>query len=426
MSPPISAPAKTRALALGSRATARTASASGRFADQRNSVYGDVFTANVVAVRFRDGPDGHLPDLGTTSHDNDALAVDLLERIHQLHVTHNRQFLEVFDQSLRPDCNTTSKYVRASSGRFSRISTELISPSCCAITPVNWCSTPVLPTGVNHHPDRLIPHRVFSVVTSSRQYKTQARMKHGAHGFEPRCLGGALLPILASGTGGQRYLAVPVPGNLDTVTIMLTAAGLLLRGLLIYGFVQFDISERSSTLVTVGYTGFYILDYFVFSREFLTATVHLVFFLAVVKNPDRQNHRDHRLHRRDCVSGTARGGHSLYQFQLLHVPGDGICDLPWRRSRAARSGAPCTRPPRRHASGSSGFRHAWRRFRYWVTAGILALTGGLFFLLPRTADAAFSRVLVAPHPYSGVFEPGDPRGYRRKLKTLRGLRCTFG
>ena len=30
-----------------------------------------------------------------------------------------------------------------------------------------------------------------------------------------------------------------------------------------------------------------------------------------------------------------------------------------------------------------------------VSLGILALTGGLFFLLPRTADAAFSRLI--PH-----------------------------
>ena len=47
----------------------------------------------------------------------------------------------------------------------------------------------------------------------------------------------SLLGLVASG-----YLAVAGSGFLDAPTIMLTAAGLLLRGLLIYGFVQFEIS----------------------------------------------------------------------------------------------------------------------------------------------------------------------------------------
>ena len=37
-------------------------------------------------------------------------------------------------------------------GQFSRISTEVMSPSCRAITPVNWCSTPVLPMACTTRP----------------------------------------------------------------------------------------------------------------------------------------------------------------------------------------------------------------------------------------------------------------------------------
>src|SRR6266568_4706318 len=88
----------------------------------------------------------------------------------------------------------------------------------------------------------------------------------------------SLLGLVASG-----YLAVAGSGYLDAPTVVLTAAGLLLRGMLIYGLVRLEISERASTLVTIGYTGFYVLDYFFVSREFLPATVHLVFFLAVMK-----------------------------------------------------------------------------------------------------------------------------------------------
>src|SRR5262249_37224303 len=86
----------------------------------------------------------------------------------------------------------------------------------------------------------------------------------------------SLLGLVASG-----YLAVAGSGYLDAPTILLTAAGLLLRGLLIYDIARLNITERATTIATVAYTGFYVLDYFLLSHEFLSATVHLVFFLAV-------------------------------------------------------------------------------------------------------------------------------------------------
>src|ERR1700730_14620637 len=80
----------------------------------------------------------------------------------------------------------------------------------------------------------------------------------------------ALLGLVTSG-----YLAVAGSGYLDTPTVALTTAGLLLRGLLIFGWVRLDLSERATTLITLSYTGFFVLDYFLLSRDFLTATVHL-------------------------------------------------------------------------------------------------------------------------------------------------------
>src|SRR5437764_15220617 len=87
----------------------------------------------------------------------------------------------------------------------------------------------------------------------------------------------SLLGLMASG-----YLAVAGSGYLDTPTVALTTAGLLLRGLLICGAWRFEISERATTLATIAYAGFFLADYFLISRDFLTATVHLVFFLAVI------------------------------------------------------------------------------------------------------------------------------------------------
>src|ERR1700682_2362950 len=68
ISPPMSEPASTSARARGSPAP-----------------------AHVVAVGLGDGADRDLTDLGAAAHDDDALAVDHLQRLHELHIAHDRQ-----------------------------------------------------------------------------------------------------------------------------------------------------------------------------------------------------------------------------------------------------------------------------------------------------------------------------------------------
>src|SRR5260370_31076397 len=98
----------------------------------------------------------------------------------------------------------------------------------------------------------------------------------------------SLLGLVASG-----YLAVAGSGYLDAPTVALTTAGLVLRGLLICGLFRFEISERASTIITVAYAVFFVADYFLLSRDFLAATVHLLFFLAVMKILTARTNRDY-------------------------------------------------------------------------------------------------------------------------------------
>src|SRR5689334_13691278 len=98
----------------------------------------------------------------------------------------------------------------------------------------------------------------------------------------------ALLGLVTSG-----YLAVAGSGYLDSPTVALTTAGLFLRGLWICGIARFEISERATTIITIGYAAFFLLDYLVLSREFLPATVHLLFFLAVMKILTARTNRDY-------------------------------------------------------------------------------------------------------------------------------------
>jgi transglutaminase-like putative cysteine protease len=197
------------------------------------------------------------------------------------------------------------------------------------------------------------------------------------------------LGLVASG-----YLAVAGSGYLDLPTIVLTAAALVLRGLLIYGFVRLEISERATTFATIGYTGFYVLDYFLISRDFLAATVHLVFFLAVVKILTARTQRDHLytavIAFLELVAAAILSiNFNFFLFLTLYLL-FAIAALTSGEIRRSMYKAPATA-----RSGLRRFHPRLAVLSVSVSVGILALTAGLFFLLPRTADAAFSRLI--PH-----------------------------
>jgi len=82
-------------------------------------------------------------------------------------------------------------------------------------------------------------------------------------------------------------------GGLDTPTTLLVCGALLFRGYLLIKRQTLQIPERWTTVLTVTYVGFYLVDYFFLSGGFLTATVHLVLFVMVVRLFTAQRDRDH-------------------------------------------------------------------------------------------------------------------------------------
>src|ERR1051325_4932692 len=98
------------------------------------------------------------------------------------------------------------------------------------------------------------------------------------------------LSILGLVTSG--FLAVAGSGYLDGATLWLTSTGLLLRAFKILGVIRYNLSERFLTVATLAYAGFFPLDYLFLSRAFLDATVHLIFFLAVMKILSARSNRD--------------------------------------------------------------------------------------------------------------------------------------
>jgi protein-glutamine gamma-glutamyltransferase len=84
-------------------------------------------------------------------------------------------------------------------------------------------------------------------------------------------------------------------GGLDLATVLLVGTALAFRGYLLTKKQNFAIPERWTAPLTVLYFVFYASDYFLLSRSFLTATVHLVLFAVVIRMFSLRRERDYTM-----------------------------------------------------------------------------------------------------------------------------------
>src|SRR5256885_17217883 len=89
------------------------------------------------------------------------------------------------------------------------------------------------------------------------------------------------------------FASVASTGKLDGPSLLLMGAALTTRGYLLARGRQFLFSERMTSLLTLIYVGFYSADIFLLSRNFVSATVHLVLFAAAVKMFSVRRERDY-------------------------------------------------------------------------------------------------------------------------------------
>ncbi len=82
-------------------------------------------------------------------------------------------------------------------------------------------------------------------------------------------------------------------GGLDLPATVLTGVALAVRGYLLAKRRQVVISEGWTTPLTIAYFVFFAADYFVFSRNFLPATVHLALFGVVIRSYSLRKERDY-------------------------------------------------------------------------------------------------------------------------------------
>src|SRR5215475_11042735 len=82
-------------------------------------------------------------------------------------------------------------------------------------------------------------------------------------------------------------------GGLDSPAVILVGVALVVRGWLIAQRRTVLIPEAWTTSLTLIYIVFYLADYFLLSRTFLGATIHLVLFTMSVRLFSLQRTRDH-------------------------------------------------------------------------------------------------------------------------------------
>jgi len=201
----------------------------------------------------------------------------------------------------------------------------------------------------------------------------------------------ALLGLVASG-----YMAIAGSGYVDAPTVALAGIGLIWRAAIISGAQRLQVPERVVTIATIAYMVFAPVDYFFLAKTWIAATVHVVFFVASIKTLTARTSRDYLF-----VSAVAfiellaaalfSSSGAFFVCLSLYL----LCGVAARASSEVyRSGegetlvAPVSRSrgPLRIAVIAGV-----------MTGGILVLTAGLFFILPRTANAALH--LLASNRY---------------------------
>lgn len=82
-------------------------------------------------------------------------------------------------------------------------------------------------------------------------------------------------------------------GKLDTSSLVLGSSALVVKGYLLLRKSDIKIPEQWTTYLTLIYVAFFALDYFLISRTFIGALVHMVLFAAMLKVFSIHRERDH-------------------------------------------------------------------------------------------------------------------------------------
>jgi hypothetical protein len=205
----------------------------------------------------------------------------------------------------------------------------------------------------------------------------------------------SLLGMLASG-----YFAVATSGYLDWPTAILTLGALCLRTLIAAGVLRVQISGRLMDSLALSFVAFYPIDYFYLSEAFLPATVHFIFFLLVCKVLTARSARDFTYLKilaalELLAAAILSTSLSFFLFLALFI----LFSIASLTSGEVRGST------QKQLTVVRGGLHAFPRrlgvLAVFLFTGILGMTAVLFFVLPRTARAAFEHLVPSRYHLPG-------------------------
>ncbi len=204
----------------------------------------------------------------------------------------------------------------------------------------------------------------------------------------------ALLAMLASGFG-----AVLASGAMDMASAVLAGAAMIARAGMVAGWFTLALPPIWVNAATLGYIAFYPLDWRFVSRDFLTATVHLVFFVAAIKLLTAETSRDYLLLKvvallEILAAALLSAGLMFLLFLALFMVA----------ATAALASGEIRNSVRTARVVHSAARRTGRRLSALTAVSacaMLVLTALFFLVLPRTARAALSWFIPSQSRVSG-------------------------
>lgn len=187
-------------------------------------------------------------------------------------------------------------------------------------------------------------------------------------------------------------------GRLDPLSVLVGWLAIGVRGYLLLRNRTVVIPEKWTSYLTVLYVVFYAADYFLLSGSFVTATVHLVLFIMVVKMFSVQRERDHIylavLSFLEVLAAAILTVDTLFLgafcvFTVIAVAT--FISMEMRRSAAAADSVPAppiAKPQRRLARSLT-------LSAVSLMAAIVVGAACIFFILPRLSAGYLSN--YAPH-----------------------------
>lgn len=229
----------------------------------------------------------------------------------------------------------------------------------------------------------------------------------------------ALLAMLLSG-----YFALISSGEVDPITLTLTGAAFAGRIALYVWRRRLELPAAWANAAVILYAAFYPLDYGYLSQDFLAATVRMICFLTVAKGLTVVTSRDALyaviIAFAELLAAALLSASLFFLLFLAIFLAAGVATFASWQIRLGAQNAP-------HSLPIASVRFPVRLLTTTLTASftILVLTVGMFFVLPRTARAAFQNLATSRFRlsgFSGNVRLGDIGALQTSNRTMMHVR----